>query len=207
MLTMQIRRPKIAFDEAKATQVAARFLERNGGAMSHLALVKLLYIVDREALSRWGRPVSGGEYYSLPHGTVISPILDLMKRIEGLDDPTLWTDHLTKMGNDMRLLRPAGDDELSQAEVDLIDEIFEKYGKLPKWDLVKLTHEFGEWIDPHGSSIPIGIDELLHHVGKTGDEIVDIIDGLKELEQFHALSGRFGVSSMRVCQQSETVSV
>src|SRR5438876_7824637 len=116
MLTMQAQRPRFHFDEAKATQVASRLLEKSGGQMSHLALVKLLYIVDREALTRWGRPVSGGEYYAMPHGTVISPILDLMQRIEGWDEPTFWTQHLTKMGNEMELKEPAGDDELSDAE-------------------------------------------------------------------------------------------
>lgn len=157
--------------------------------MSHLALVKLLYIVDREALSRWGRPVSGGDYYSMPYGTVISPVLDLMQRVEGLDEATFWTDHLTKMGNEMRITKSAGDDELSAAELDLIDEIFDQLGHLNKWELCDVTHTFGEWTDPHGSSIPIGIDEVLHHVGKNGDEIVAIIDELKELQKVDSLIG------------------
>lgn len=184
---MQTRRVQFKFDEAKATQVAARLVERNGGRMSHLALVKLLYIVDREALARWGRPVIGGRYFSLPHGTAISPVLNLMQRIEGWDDPSIWTEHLTKNGNEMGLLKPAGDDELSEAEVQLVDQIFDKYGRLNKWELRDLTHEFGEWTDPHGSAIPIGIDEILHHVGKSGDEIVAVIEELKKIETMDSI--------------------
>ncbi len=157
--------------------------------MSHLALMKLMYIVDREALCRWGRPVSGGGYYSLPHGTVISPVLDLMKRIEGVDESTFWTEHLTKMGNEMVLSKPAGDDELAPVETELVDEVFERFGLLDTWQLRDLTHESGEWTDPHGSALPIAIDEILHHAGKSGEEIRVLIDELRELEKVDAIMG------------------
>jgi len=180
----------LKFDEAKATQAAARFVAKSGGKMSHLALVKLLYIVDREALARWGRPVTGGDYYSLPYGTAISQSVDLMKRIEGFEEPSFWTEHLTKMGNEMHLRSAAGEDELAPAELELIDEVFEKFGHLEKWELCQLTHDFGEWTDPHGSSIPIGVDEVLFHVGKKGEEISAVIDELRELESVDSLIGK-----------------
>ena len=43
---------KLRFNEAKAAQAAARLLKLRGGRMSFLKLIKLLYIVDREALLR-----------------------------------------------------------------------------------------------------------------------------------------------------------
>src|SRR3989442_6906574 len=129
----QTRQVRLKFDETKATQVAARFVAKNGGKMSHLALVKLLYVVDREALASWGRPVTGGDYFSLPYGTVISQSVDLMKRIEGFEDPSFWTEHLTKMGNEMHLRGEAGEGELAPVELELIDEVFERFGHLGKW--------------------------------------------------------------------------
>jgi uncharacterized phage-associated protein len=187
MTTM--RRVHFRFDEVKATQVAAFLVRRSGGKMSHLALVKLLYIIDREALARWGRPVIGGSYYSLPHGTVISEVLNLMKKIEGWDDASFWTEHLTKFGNEMHLQKPTDDSELSIAETNLIGEVFETYGNLSKWDLRDLTHQFGEWTDPKGSSIPIGIEEILHHVGKSSQEIAALVGELRELEEVDQLIG------------------
>jgi uncharacterized phage-associated protein len=184
---MKTGRVHIRFDERKATQVAAMLVEKSGGQMSHLALVKLLYIIDREALARWGRPVVGGSYYSLPHGTAISEVLDLMKRIEGFDDSSYWTDHLTKIGNEMRLKESAGDDELSSAETELVAQVFKTYGGLNKWDLRDLTHQFGEWTDPKGSCIPIAIEEILHHQGKSGKEIALLIEDLRELEDIDRL--------------------
>lgn len=49
---------RLRFNEAKATQAASRLLRLRGGRMSYLKLIKLLYIVDREAILRWGRPVT-----------------------------------------------------------------------------------------------------------------------------------------------------
>ena len=47
----------LRFNERRATEAAARFLKLRGGRMSYLKLIKLLYLLDREALLRWGRPV------------------------------------------------------------------------------------------------------------------------------------------------------
>ena len=48
----------------------------------------------------------------------------------------------------MNLLKPAGDDELSDAELALVDEVFQTYRNLNKWQLRDLTHDevpFGCW--------------------------------------------------------------
>ena len=48
----------LRFREAKTTQAAARLLTLRGGRMNYMKLLKLLYIVEREALLNWGRPVT-----------------------------------------------------------------------------------------------------------------------------------------------------
>ena len=48
----------LRFNERRATEAAARFLKLRGGRMKYLKLIKLLYFLDREALLRWGRPVT-----------------------------------------------------------------------------------------------------------------------------------------------------
>ena len=45
--------------------------------MSYLKLLKLLYIVERTALLRWGRPVTFDRFVSMPHGPVMSRTYDL----------------------------------------------------------------------------------------------------------------------------------
>jgi hypothetical protein len=58
----------MAFDERKATEAAAYLLRLRGGRMSYLKLIKLLYLADREALSRWGFSVTNDRHVSMPHG-------------------------------------------------------------------------------------------------------------------------------------------
>lgn len=71
---------KFNFNERKAVQVAARLLAHNGGEMNYMALMKLLYLVDREALLRFGRPVTGDQVVAMKHGPVLSRVFDLVSQ-------------------------------------------------------------------------------------------------------------------------------
>lgn len=46
------------FNEAKSAQLAAVILQMRGGTMHYMKLIKLMYLVDREALISWGRPLT-----------------------------------------------------------------------------------------------------------------------------------------------------
>jgi uncharacterized phage-associated protein len=70
---------KLLFNEAKATQAAARLLKLRGGSMSYIKLMKLLYLADREALIRWGRPITTDRYVSMDNGPVLSRIYNLIR--------------------------------------------------------------------------------------------------------------------------------
>jgi len=47
----------LRFQHERATQAAARLLQRRGGRMSYMKLLKLLYLADRKALLSVGRPI------------------------------------------------------------------------------------------------------------------------------------------------------
>src|ERR1039457_6692110 len=70
---------KLLFNEAKATQAATQFLRLRGGRISYIKLIKLLYLADREALIRWGRPITTDCYVSMDVGPVVSRIYDLIR--------------------------------------------------------------------------------------------------------------------------------
>ena len=48
----------LAFDEVKATQAAGLFLKLANAPLNYMALIKLLYKADWEALRRWGLPIT-----------------------------------------------------------------------------------------------------------------------------------------------------
>ena len=68
----------MVLNERKVSQMAAYFLYKRGGRMSHLKLMKLLYLADRESLRLYGLSMTGDCLVSMPHGPVLSMTLNLM---------------------------------------------------------------------------------------------------------------------------------
>ena len=83
------------FDHKKATQVAARLVEKRGGRLEYLHVMKMLYAIDRIALAKWGQPVVGGQYASMQKGPVISEALNLMRGKTVHQD---WSRHFQTQG-------------------------------------------------------------------------------------------------------------
>jgi uncharacterized phage-associated protein len=162
------------FSERKATEAAAHLLHLRGGRMHFLKLLKLLYIADREALHRWGIPISHDNYVSMDHGPVLSQTYNLIR--DG--GSRFWSEHISAPFDDyeIRLIQDKPEaQKLSPAEERLLDEIYSQYGHANRWDLVEKTHKFPEWQDPHGSSIPISLREILHGLGEPEEEIEAIV--------------------------------
>ncbi|MGH9424894.1 MAG: Panacea domain-containing protein [Terriglobia bacterium] len=150
--------------------------------MSYMKLIKLLYIVDRTALLRWGRPVTTDSHVSMDRGPVLSRVRDLATDGEDPGTPTIWSKHISEPANyEIHLQSQPGRDELSDAEWSLIDEVFKEHGRKSRWELVDWTHKLPEWKDPHGSAIPITYRDILRAGNKTEVEIAAILDELESL--------------------------
>jgi uncharacterized phage-associated protein len=178
------------YREAKATQAAGRLLRLRGAPMSHLKLIKLLYLVDREALIRWGRPVTYDSYFSMPHGPVLSFTLDRINEPEYSPGAYWHTVIGSKRNNEVQLVTDAvPNDQLSPAEEQLIDEVFARYGHMTRWQLRDFTHTLPEWHDPQGSSRPIDPADILRHAGYSEAEIRDVAAELEESALADAIFG------------------
>lgn len=175
---------RLKYREEKATQAAARLLFLNGGTMNHMKLVKLLYLAEREALLRWGRPITFDAYFSLDHGPILSFTLDKINRDRDPANPSYWHTLISERdGHTVSLLgeRPPNG-QLSEAEESLLNEVFKTYGHLDQWQLRDFTHTLPEWTDPGGSSEPISIRAILHSGGFDESDIQDIEDALQAEE-------------------------
>lgn len=181
---------KPLFREDKTTQAAAILLDLRGGTMSYMKLIKLLYIVDRQALISWGRPVTYDCYVSMDKGPVLSKTYDLIS--DGVEPgrKSYWDTYISEPEHrSVVLLKTTPGDELSEAEVSLIRKVFDEYGHKSRWELVEIVHEFAEWQDPEGSVIPISYHDILKASGKTEIEAATIIEELESLALFdHVLS-------------------
>jgi uncharacterized phage-associated protein len=170
------------FREDKTTQAAARLLKLGGGKMNHMKLIKLLYLAERQALLRWGRPITFDAYSSMPHGPVLSFTLDKINEVpprEG-DAKSYWQEFISeRQDHEVRLLVDAPNDQLSSAEEQVIDEIFAKFGHMNQWELRDYTHTLPEWQDPNGSSLPIRIRDILLAEGLSDDDVREVEDSLR----------------------------
>jgi uncharacterized phage-associated protein len=178
------------FNQAKATQAAARLLKLRGGRMSYMKLIKLLYLADREALARWGRSITTDCYVAMPHGPVLSQILDL---INEQPDPTMtestWSRYISEPEHYEVSLKQSDvpGDLLSEAEDQLLDDIFGKFGHLTRWQIRDLAHSLPEWHDPEGGAVPITVADILKAQHKTPEEISAVESELVDLAQIDAL--------------------
>lgn len=157
------------FNEQKVAQMAAVFLSKTPDhRMSHLKLMKLLYISDREAVRKFGFPISGDHFVSMQHGPVLSNTLNLMDG-DVESKPHGWEYWISDKENHELSLRISFTqemlDELSKAELKILDHVWDKFGLMGKWEIRDWTHEHcAEWVDPLGSSCPINFESLVRAV-------------------------------------------
>ena len=90
---------RFKFNEKKTAQAVTVFLKKNGREMSYMKLIKLLYLVDRQALRLWERPLTGDIYFSMKHGPVLSNVLDIINNGEDPDDNSYWYKYITAPSN------------------------------------------------------------------------------------------------------------
>ncbi len=166
------------FNERKVAQMAAFLLEKSGVSMPHLKLMKLLYLSDREAMGRYGIPISGDRIVAMPHGPVLSMTLNLMDG-DVESSPDGWEGLISdKEDHELSLKHSitADDlDELSQAEIDVLEAVWAKFGHMSKWEIRDYTHNnCPEWTDPNGSSLPIPYENVFRALGQPPEVAMEL---------------------------------
>jgi len=174
------------FNEAKTTQIAAFFIKKHGGTLNYTKLIKLLYLTDREALSRWERSLTGDSYVSMPNGPVLSQTYDLINYPIFLGSESYWHKFISKSAYDVSLKTEPDNNELSTREIDLITGVYEKYKDKTWGQMIDICHDCcHEWEHPGDTSIPIRIEDILKELKKTEKEIELIEEETSNLKYFN----------------------
>lgn len=167
----------MAFNERKTAQMAAFFLHQGGGRLEVLKLMKLLYLADRKAMDWYETPISGDRMVSMPHGPVLSTTLDLMNGgRSSVGDG--WQHWVADRASYQVALQQQHMEQgapylgaLSEAELEVLSDVWKEFGALGKFELVDYTHDHcNEWKDPCGSSRPISYAEVFTALGRNGEE-------------------------------------
>lgn len=175
------------FNERKVAQMAAFLLSKSGDRMPHLKLMKLLYLADRESMELFGMPISGDKIVAMPHGPVLSMTLNLMGGdVESL--PGGWDCWISdKANHEVKLKHHLTShqnlDELSKADIDVLESIWGKFGHMNKWEIRDFTHDHcPEWTDPNGSSNPIPYEAVFRALGRSQEDAHELSNRI-EAEQ------------------------
>jgi uncharacterized phage-associated protein len=174
---------QLPFNEVKSTQAAGRFLELAGGTLNYMVLIKLLYMLDRAAMFKWGRPVTFDEYYSMKNGPVLSEVHDLIT--EQPQQHSYWSRHISEpSAYSVSLVAVAGDGALSEAEEELISSVFTEYRQYLSnpFELVELLHRtLPEWTEITSGRVPLPHRDILRAILKSDAEIESIEQELESL--------------------------
>ncbi|MBF0311550.1 MAG: SocA family protein [Magnetococcales bacterium] len=180
------------YNERKAAQMAAFLLGKTPeGRMSHLKLMKLLYLAERESMRLTGLPICWDHLVSMPHGPVLSMTLNLMDG-DVESQPGGWEEWISdKAGHEVSLRRsftPEDLDALSRAEEDILESVWQEFGGMGKWEIRDWTHQHcPEWTNPSGSSMPIPFHAMALAVGYSEAEASELAERIETEQNIDAL--------------------
>lgn len=181
------------FSSERVAQIAAEFSRLEGGSMNVLKLVKLIYLSDRLSMERYAAPITYDRLVSMDHGPVPSRTLNLINGFESGQ----WDRWLTGRENH-RVAVTSMDfnrrdlDELSDADMEIIGEVWEEFGGMDQWELSEYTHNHcPEWRNPHGSSLPIHERQIFRSFGWSREEAIQAQQSIQEQRKLdHIFSSR-----------------
>lgn len=135
---------RFRFDREKLVAVLTLFASRMKD-VDVLKASKLLYYADKRHLLRYGRPITGDDYFGMDHGPVPEKAYDIIKSaLNSVMPPDLAqyldVDASTKYPRFVAKAEPDMD-VLSETDVEVLEEVVCEYGKFSSWQLRDLTHQ------------------------------------------------------------------
>ena len=159
---------------------------RGNHTLNYMILIKLLYLVDRESLLRFGSPLTGDEYYSMEFGPVLSKTHDLITEMRPAAEKNYWENYIEKLNFDVKLTAEPDYEELSDADDALLAEIFQKYEAYYDNNPFTLVDDLHKILPEYkqvekGQRIPLDYHDILVAGKKPIDEIRAIDSELNSL--------------------------
>ena len=178
-------RPKIE----KIVELLLHLANKRPGADKYQA-VKFFYLADREHLNRYGRPISFENYYAMSYGPVASTVLDLLNgnlspaKAAGINELPFKTEiGKAKNGRETTFIcepmREVDYDLFSKSDIEVFDEIVEKYRDASFDDLFNATHEHFAWVNAwktrkYGERAEMYYDEMIDDEARRAELVEDI---------------------------------
>jgi hypothetical protein len=181
---------RFKFNPKKSIQAGAYLLQLNGGDMDKYLWIKMLYWADREALKKWEEPITGDNPTSMVYGPVLSAIYDLTKGARQ-DLRSFWEEFISDADSENRitLKNDPGIEELSRAEIAILNATFDKFKNFGFRQTKDFFSELPEHEDIKAGSQPLPIERILKALGKSETEIHEAEAACKEMRMAEMLLG------------------
>lgn len=140
---------KPKFDEEKATEEAMVLLSEAGGEMNYEKMLKLLYMAEREAITKQRLPISYDFFVSMERGPVPSMIKNMIEGDDKQEAGDYWDQFIERNSKEtVRLKKDPEISKLSETEKKILRKIYEKFKDYSKKEVNEYTHTFDEWDNP-----------------------------------------------------------
>jgi uncharacterized phage-associated protein len=123
------------FNRTKAIE-AILYLAKNISNSDIYGICKLLYLVDKTSLEKYGRFVFGESYCAMKQGATPSNAYDLLKEATEIPVSEFMVD-----GNQVVPLRDSNLEYLSESDIECLNQIISVYGNVPNWIRRRDAHD------------------------------------------------------------------
>ncbi|MGO9132129.1 MAG: Panacea domain-containing protein [Bryobacteraceae bacterium] len=156
---------------------AVAYLARACPNSTKITICKQLYYADKRHLVEYGRPILGDHYYKLPHGPIPTRGLDMLRKRASPEENALFEKFIAVIGDSVYPRQQADRRVFSKSDLEALDWVIEKYGKMSAYALRNRTHAEAPWKQTDDGC---AIDYALFFEGHPGTEDVK---ALAEAEQ------------------------
>ena len=137
------------FDFQKAKEVLAFLASENVRGLDNYKICKLFFLADKCHLVKYGRPITGDEYFAMPYGPVPTNMLNIAKDFTSSQPRDPRSVELGEtIGLDRTFQHPRFTarqeftiSALSKSDLETLKEIVARYGNKSFDELKVLTHE------------------------------------------------------------------
>jgi uncharacterized phage-associated protein len=162
-----VSRIQFQFNRTKAIE-SILYLAQRVKESDVYGICKLLYLVDKTSLEKYGRFVFGESYFAMEEGAAPSFAYDLLK--EASEAPV---DGIRVDGMRVVALREANLIELSRSDIECLDCIIKTYGDLPNWKRRQDAHDeaWKEAWEKRGTkkSVPMPVESIVRMLSDSED--------------------------------------
>ncbi len=195
---------RFEFRIQKLVQALAYFASAGVTDLTRLKAAKLLYFADKAHLLRYGRPIIGDRYVSMKNGPVPSASLDAMNEAITPDEvrdaeieqafAAVAVDHAYPPNPRFLAAGEPDLDVFSESDLEVLREVFEKYGRQSAYRLIELTHKEPAWVMSYsrrgaGLQAPMPYESFFQGQPEDVQRVRELAEAQQEDREFVAALG------------------